>query len=79
VPELRRLCLEIEPGSDRPVGSLTDERGVTVPFAGWLGLATALDRTLREEGGGAGPPVLAAPGDPVLGGGRAPPERRPPA
>ena len=50
----RRLSLEVEPDTDPPVGSLRDERGEAIPFNGWLGLASALDRALRAAPGGRG-------------------------
>ena len=50
----RRLSLEVELDTDPPVGSLRDERGEAIPFNGWLGLASALDRALRAAPGGTG-------------------------
>ena len=52
MPIRRRLSLEVEPDTNPPVGSLRAERGEAIPFNGWLGLASALDRALRAAPGG---------------------------
>ena len=40
-----RVTLEFETGSDPPCGRLLDGQAV-YPFAGWLGLAAALERVI---------------------------------
>ena len=40
-----RVTLEFEPGSDPPRGRLLTGQAV-YPFAGWLGLATALEHVI---------------------------------
>jgi hypothetical protein len=40
----RLLSLELQQWSTRPVGQITDERGHTIDFDGWLSLAAALER-----------------------------------
>jgi hypothetical protein len=46
--EARRLTLEVEGGDDGDViaGRMIDETGASVPFQGWLGLASALEHLL---------------------------------
>jgi hypothetical protein len=53
-PRMVRVTLEFEQGSDPPCGRLLDGQAV-YPFAGWLGLAAALEHVI-----GAGP--LTRPG-----------------
>jgi hypothetical protein len=48
-----RVTLEFEPGSDPPRGRLLTGQAV-YPFAGWLGLATALEHVI---GAGAATPA----------------------
>lgn len=45
VTATRRLTLEIEPGSDPITGRLSDELA-SLPFSGWLELATVLQSVL---------------------------------
>ncbi|HEY2656521.1 MAG TPA: hypothetical protein VGI55_12080 [Solirubrobacteraceae bacterium] len=40
----QRFILELAPSAEPIAGSLTDERGTTVSFTGWLELASALER-----------------------------------
>jgi hypothetical protein len=40
------LRLEIEPGPDPITGRIADETGRTREFAGWIGLARAIDEVL---------------------------------
>jgi hypothetical protein len=42
----RRLTLEVEGGGDVIAGRMIDEAGASVPFQGWLGLASALEHLL---------------------------------
>jgi hypothetical protein len=44
-----RLTLDIEAAAGTIVGSVSDEHGASVEFGGWLGLAGALDRLLRDD------------------------------
>ena len=44
--EARRLTLEVEGGGDVIAGRMIDETGGSVPFQGWLGLASALEHLL---------------------------------
>lgn len=46
-PRPTRITLEFDPGADPITGSLREGKGVRRPFAGWLGLAAALETTLR--------------------------------
>ena len=43
-----RVTLEFEPGSDPPCGRLLSGDAV-YPFAGWLGLATALEHVIGAD------------------------------
>jgi hypothetical protein len=43
-----RVTLEFEPGSDPPRGRLLTGQAV-YPFAGWLGLATALEHVIGAD------------------------------
>ena len=52
-----RVTLEFEQGSDPPCGRLIDGQAV-YPFAGWLGLAAALEHVI-------GPGALAPSGPPA--------------
>ena len=56
-PRTVRVTLEFEVGSDPPCGRLLDGQAV-YPFAGWLGLAAALEHVI-----GAG--TLTRPGSPA--------------
>jgi len=56
-PQTVRVTLEFEQGSDPPCGRLLDGLAV-YPFAGWLGLAAALEHVI-----GAG--TLTRPGPPA--------------
>ena len=56
-PQTVRVTLEFEQGSDPPCGRLLDGQAV-YPFAGWLGLAAALEHVI-----GAG--TLTPPGPPA--------------
>jgi len=47
-PQLRRITVEIEPGSEPPRGRLLAHDAIH-PFAGWLGLAAALSRAIDGE------------------------------
>ncbi len=54
-----RVTLEFEQGSDPPCGRLLDGHAV-YPFAGWLGLAVALEHVIGcSVPGCSGPPVPA--------------------
>ena len=44
-PQTVRVTLEFEQGSDPPCGRLLDGQAV-YPFAGWLGLAAALEHVI---------------------------------
>jgi hypothetical protein len=44
-PQTVRVTLEFEQGSDPPCGRLVDGQAV-YPFAGWLGLAAALEHVI---------------------------------
>ena len=44
-PSTIRVILEFEQGSDPPRGRLLDDQAV-YPFAGWLGLAAALEHVI---------------------------------
>lgn len=48
-PQMVRVTLEFEQGSDPPRGRLLDGQGV-YPFAGWLGLAAALEHVIGVGG-----------------------------
>jgi hypothetical protein len=54
-PRTVRVTLEFEQGSDPPCGRLIDGQAV-YPFAGWLGLAAALEHVI-------GPGTLTPPAD----------------
>jgi hypothetical protein len=43
------ITLEFDPGADPISGSLREGKGVRRPFAGWLGLAAALEAALRGD------------------------------
>ena len=60
-PRTVRVTLEFEQGSDPPCGRLIAGQAV-YPFAGWLGLAAALEHVI-----GAG--TLTRPGPPAPAGG----------
>jgi len=60
-PEIVRVTLEFEQGSDPPCGRLLHDRAV-YPFAGWLGLAAALEHVI-----GAGTLARSAPPAPADG------------
>ena len=47
-PATVRVTLEFEPGSDPPRGQLLTGQAV-YPFAGWLGLATALEHVIGAD------------------------------
>ena len=47
-PRTVRVTLEFEQGSDPPCGRLLDGEAV-YPFAGWLGLATALEHVIDAD------------------------------
>ena len=47
-PATVRVTLEFEPGSDPPRGRLLTGHAV-YPFAGWLGLATALEHVIGAD------------------------------
>jgi hypothetical protein len=50
-PELHdRFTLDLELGSEPIAGSLTDERGTSTPFYGWLALARLLERARIRSG-----------------------------
>lgn len=48
-PRTVRVTLEFEHGSDPPCGRLLDGEGI-YPFAGWLGLAAALEHVIGADG-----------------------------
>jgi hypothetical protein len=48
-PPMVRVTLEFEPGSDPPCGRLVDGE-IVYPFAGWLGLASALEHVIGIGG-----------------------------
>ena len=61
VDQLRtvRVTLEFERGSEPPCGRLIADQGV-YPFAGWLGLAVALEHVIGSSAPGwASPPTSA--------------------
>ena len=59
-PQMVRVTLEFEQGSDPPCGRLLANQAV-YPFAGWLGLAVALEHVIGASAPRrSGPP---APGD----------------
>ena len=60
-PEIVRVTLEFEQGSDPPCGRLLHGRAV-YPFAGWLGLAAALEHAI-----GSGTLARSAPPAPADG------------
>lgn len=47
-PRTIRVTLEFEQGSDPPCGRLLANQGA-YPFAGWLGLAAALERVIGAD------------------------------
>jgi hypothetical protein len=50
-PELHdRFTLDLELGSEPIAGSLTDERGTSTRFNGWLALARLLERARIRSG-----------------------------
>ena len=59
-PRTVRVTLEFEQGSDPPCGRLLDGQAV-YPFAGWLGLAAALEHVIGA--GSLTRPSLRAPAD----------------
>lgn len=60
-PRTVRVTLEFEHGSDPPCGRLLDGEAV-YPFAGWLGLAAALEHVIGA-GSTLTPPSLPAVAD----------------
>lgn len=59
--------LEIERGSDPIAGSLSAQGDAGLPFSGWLGLASVLERMLNVNGPvaeGAGSPTKEQSHDP---------------
>ena len=55
-----RVTLEFEQGSDPPCGRLLADQ-VSYPFAGWLGLAVALEHVIGSSAPGwTSPPASAA-------------------
>ncbi len=60
-PHTVRVTLEFEPGADPPRGPLLVGQAVW-PFAGWLGLATALERAIRTDADN-----RTSPGPPAVG------------
>ena len=61
-PRTVRVALEFEHGSDPPCGRLLDGEAV-YPFAGWLGLAAALEHVIGADS------ILTRPGPAVPAGG----------
>jgi hypothetical protein len=58
-PRTIRVTLEFEQGSDPPCGRLLADQAV-YPFAGWLGLAAALEHVIGADTlTGPGPPTPA--------------------
>jgi hypothetical protein len=56
-PQTLRVTLEFEQGADPPRGRLL-AGAASYPFAGWLGLAAALERAIgADTGTGPGPPA----------------------
>jgi hypothetical protein len=49
VTTTRRLSIELEHWSTRPIGHLSDEAGRTVGFDGWVSLAAALESICEPE------------------------------
>jgi hypothetical protein len=45
-PRGPRVTIEFETTTEAIAGRLLDDHGASVPFNGWLGLASALERTL---------------------------------
>jgi hypothetical protein len=59
-PRTVRVTLEFERGSDPPCGRLLADQSV-YPFAGWLGLAMALEHVIGSSAPGwTSPPASAA-------------------
>ena len=56
-----RVTLEFERGSDPPCGRLIADQGV-YPFAGWLGLAVALEHVIGSNAPGWTSPPASADG-----------------
>ena len=48
---LRRLTIEVSGGDATITGRLIDEEGASLPFSGWLGLASGLERALEPGRG----------------------------
>jgi hypothetical protein len=46
-----QVTLDLEVGAEPITGRLSDDRGTTVAFAGWLELAAALENAIRERAG----------------------------
>jgi hypothetical protein len=46
----RVLSIELEQWSTHPIGRITDERGRTVSFDGWVSLSAALEDACRPPG-----------------------------
>jgi hypothetical protein len=42
----QRLTLEVERRAESIAGRLSDDQGMTLPFSGWLGFASALQQAL---------------------------------
>jgi hypothetical protein len=62
-PPMVRVTLEFERGSDPPCGRLLDGEAV-YPFAGWLGLASALERVIGADASIRPWPPAAGPASP---------------
>ena len=60
-PQRVSVTLEFERGSDPPCGRLLADRDV-YPFAGWLGLAVALEHVIGSSGSGRTSPPAPADG-----------------
>jgi hypothetical protein len=58
-PQILRVVLEFEQGADPPRGRLLAGQAA-YPFAGWLGLAAALEQAI---GTGSAPPSPGPPAD----------------
>lgn len=61
-----RVVIDLEPGTDRPQGWLTDPGGERHRFSGWLELASGVDAVRGRSWAGAAdqtPPVAASAND----------------
>ena len=52
MPQQTQVTLDLEVGAEPIAGRLSDDRGTTVVFAGWLELAAALEHAVRARAPG---------------------------